>query len=339
MSKILILSLAVAFLSCQSTPSRKMERSVANTTVLRTFISEVADQSRAMAARELQERVERSLKEFLRQEPSDGKFGNWVRMGITREQALKINSLYDDLPYMNKVQKWVMENITILAREVRPSVARSAYNKILGRSGVLLDPYVSLSDDVQGMAMARRNQTMPEALRRNTPSPSGPKSVSAELRSRNNRLIAAVENLDEIDAASKGYFLNNLKVSDDIMKNNPLVASNIHHSMEGSLLIAKKTGRKAVGKGCQGFNEKASAEVLEIKARIDMRRAELIEKRAYDKAGGVFENASELPSAKRLSQGEVDELTEQAFQDVLGYTRKEASAAVKRLKSPPCQVY
>lgn len=331
--------LTLSFTACQSSPSRRMERSVANTTVLRSFLGEVAQQSRNQASRELQQQVEENLKRFLRQDPSDGSHGNWVRMGITREQAMKIDSIYDDLPYMNKVQKWIMENVTVLAKEVKPSVARSAYNKILGRSGSLFDPYHGLADNVQSMAMARRNQTMPEGLKRKTPDQAKPKSVSDELRSRNTRLIAAAEKLEAVDDTTRSYLIKNLKVADDLAKNNPMVVSNIHHSMEGSLIIAKKTGRRSVGKGCKGFSEKASGEVLELKARVDMRRAELIEKKAYDKAGGAFDSADEIPADRRLTQQEVDELTEQAFQDVLGYSRREAQAALKRLKSPPCQVY
>lgn len=339
MSKALILFFTFALLSCQSTPSRKVERSIANTTLLRTFLREVSDQSKRHAASELQQQVERRLKEYIRQSPDSGDFGNWTRMGITKDQAMKIESLYDDLPYMNKVQKWVMENITILAKEVKPSVARSAYNKILGKSGSLFDPYHGLTDDVQDLAMARRNQTMPGHLRRKAPAQSKPKTVVEELQSRNNRLIAATEKLEGVDDTAKQYLLNNLKMGDDLVKTNPMVASNIHHSVEGSLLITKKTGRRAVGKGCKAFNEKASGEVLELKARVDMRRAELIEKKAYDKAGGVFDSIDDVPANKRLTQSEVDDLTEEAFEDVLGYSRVEARAAIKRLKSPPCQVY
>lgn len=338
MSKVLVFSVMLTLAACQSTPPRKVERSIANTTVLRTFLKEVAEQSRDVGARDLQQQIEKNLKEYIRQN-SEGEHGNWVRMGITKDQAFKIESLYDDLPYMNKVQKWVMENVTTLAKGVKPSIASNAYTKIVGRSGSVINPYQGLSDDVKDLAMARRGQTMPSHLRRKAPEAQKSQSISDELRSRNNRLIAAVENLDGVDSTAKQYILNNLKISDDLVKNNPLVASNIHHSVEGSVLITKKTGLRSMGKGCESFNEKASGEILEIKARVDMRRAELIEQKAYDKAGKVFNSVDEIPADRRLSQAEIDEATEEAFEDVLGYSRKEAQAAIKRLKSPPCQVY
>lgn len=339
MKKLICFFIALAFVGCQSTPSRRYaERSIANTGILKVFVREVAESSEKYAARELEEQIEKRLKDYLREVPADGEFGNWARMGITKEQAMKIEGLYDDLPYMNKVQKWVMENVTVLMHDVRPSMARAAYKKILGPSGRLFDPYHGLTDDVQGMAMARRNQTMPEHLRRNRPA-ARPKSVVDEIQARNYRLVAATESLEGVDDTAKNYLLKNLKMGEKIAKDNPLLASNIHHSVEGSLLITKKTGQRAIGKGCQEFNEKASAEVLELKARVDMRRAELVEKRAYDKNGGAFNKVDDVPAEKRLTKEELDEITEEAFEDVLGYSRVEARAAMKRLKSPPCQVY
>jgi hypothetical protein len=36
--------------------------------------------------------------------------------GSPKNRLSRINGLYDDLPYMNKVHKWIMENVTVLAR-------------------------------------------------------------------------------------------------------------------------------------------------------------------------------------------------------------------------------
>lgn len=342
MRQILTLIILISVAACQSRPSYKSaQRSVANTTVMRVFITEVAEQSQRYAARELQNQVESRLVQFLREGADESnQVGNWVRMGITKEQAMQVNGLYDDLPYMNKVQKWVMENFTTLMSDIRPSMARNAYSKVLGESGSLYDPYMGMSDDLQNALSGRRNQTMPPMLRRNTPEVTAALSISEEIQRKNTRLMAATETIKEADANAVQNIRANLNdISDDLLKNNPLVASNINHSVEGSIIITKKTGRSSMGPGCVSFNENASAEIIEMKARVDIRRAELVEERAYEKAGKVFDTVDEVPVAQRLSQKELDEITEQAFADVLGYTRTEARAAIRRLKSPPCRIY
>lgn len=343
MTRVYFLCLIFALVSCQSSRSRFSPslsgRSIANTPVLKMFIQELAQDSGRVASKELQQKVEENLIDYLRAEVGKDEAGNWVRMGITKEQAMKINSLYDDFPYMNKVQKWVMENITTLVKDVKPSSARNAYNKILGKNGSLFDPYQGMADDVQAMTTSRRNQNMPAHLREKPAAQSEPKTVEQELKSRNNRLIAAAEELEVADATGRQYLIDNLKFIDEAAKTNPMVASNVIHSMESSLLIMKKTGQRAVGKGCTDFNQKIAGEISEIKARVDMKMAELTEARAYSKAGEVFDSVDQVPMERRLTEGELDEIREEAFQDVLGYTNKEARAAIKRLKSPPCQVY
>ena len=47
----------------------------------------------------------------------------------------------------------------------------------------------------------------------------------------------------------------------------------------------------------------------------------------------------EVPGAKRLTEKEIIEEQENAFSEVLGYTRLEARAAIKRLKNKPFRVY
>tara|TARA_Y100000780_G_scaffold231707_1_gene258302 strand:+ start:75075 stop:76031 length:957 start_codon:yes stop_codon:yes gene_type:complete len=313
--------------------SRSTSRSLANTTLLRSFINEVANQSEKMAAKELQEQLDKKFKEFIR-EGAENKTGNWVRMGITRDQAMKIESLSDDLPYMNKVQKWVMENMTTLTKDVKPSVAAKAYAEITGKTGSLHNPYAGMSDEVADLTSGARNFTMPNKLKT-----SGEDSVTSELKKRNNRLIAAVDEVESADPKAIEYLKINLERSAKMIKSNPMVASNIHHSLEGALLITRKTGKRALGPGCESFNGKASERVLELKSRVDMRRAELIEQKAYDKAGFVFNKLDEVPPANRLTEKEIDEITEEAFSDILGYTRLEARAAIKRLKNKPCRVY
>ncbi|MCO4754785.1 MAG: hypothetical protein KC478_09890 [Bacteriovoracaceae bacterium] len=338
MKNFAVLFLTFSIASCQMTPSRNMSRSIANTSLLRSFLKEVADQSEKMAAKELQSQLDARFKEFIREEAPNGQSGNWARMGITKDQAMKIDSLYDDLPYMNKVQKWVMENMTVLMKEVKPSIAAKAYSSIAGNAGGLYNPYKGLSDDVGSAVSSRRSQTMPDNMRRRQAQPKEA-SVVQELHSRNTRLIAAIEEVNKADPKALEYLKVNLERSKEMISKNPLVASNIHHSLEGALLITKKTGKRSLGPGCEAFNGKASERILELKSRVDMRRAELVEQRAYDKAGFVFNKVDEVPAANRVTESEIDELTEQAFSDVLGYTRLEAKAAIKRLKSKPCKIY
>lgn len=328
---LLILTLSLA--SCQMTPSRNNSRSLANTTLLRTFISEVAGQSENLAAKQIQSQIDKRFKEFIR-ENSDNKNGNWVRMGITRDQAMKIESLSDDLPYMAKVHKWVMENMTTLVKEVKPSVAAKAYANITGKTGNIHNPYASMSDDAADLTASARNFTMPSHVKVEAKN-----SVASELKRKNGRLIAAVDEIQTADPNAIKNLKANLESTAKMIKENPLSAANIQQSLEGSLAITRKTGKVSVGPGCESFNAKASERVLELKSRVDQKWAELIEKRAYDKAGFEFKTVDEVPGAKRLTEKEIIEEQENAFSEVLGYTRLEARAAIKRLKNKPCRVY
>lgn len=340
MKKILLFSLILAFSSCQmNSHNRVSSRSVANTNIMKNFIGEVARGSQKYVAKELEHELEKRLKAFLSKEADGSEIGNWARMGITKDQAKNINGLYDDLPYMNKVQKWVMENITTLMREIKPSIARTAYNKILGNAGSF-NPYAVLNESVESTAIARRNSVKPSKFSREIPEVKIV-SVADEIANKNKQLVNYTQKLKTkgLDPKTQESILKSLDLSDDFIRRNPASASNIHHSVESSITIASKTGSRGVGVGCPKFNQKASGDVLDIKSRVDMRRAQIIEEKAYEKAGRKFASVDEIPEASRLTAREIDDATEEAFEDVLGYSRKEAKAAVNRLKTPPCQVY
>lgn len=339
----LFLTICLLMSACSSvnTSQHDTYRSLANTTALRLFVRSVAKRSGNVAARELEQQIQRNFKSFIMQTPDGSDVGNWARIGITREQASKINGLYDDLPYMNKVHKWIMENVTVLARGVKPSIARAVYNEISGGSHALLNPYRGMTDDAAAGVLNRRNQNRPGAVRNNTANSMEPPSIYDDILGRNRRIASATEslNINKIDDKAKQYILDNINVSDDFVRQNPLLASNMNHSAESALMIVKKTGRRSVGPGCKQFNEKASAEILELKARVDMRRAQIIEQKAYAKAGDTFNSVDDIDDALRLSQKEIDDATEEAFEEVLGYTKVEARAAIRRLKAKPCKVY
>tara|TARA_B100001971_G_scaffold152968_1_gene142172 strand:- start:567 stop:1541 length:975 start_codon:yes stop_codon:yes gene_type:complete len=316
-------------------------RSLANTTALRVFVNSLARRSGNVAARELEQQIQNNFRRFIMEVPDGSDVGNWARIGITKEQAKRINSLYDDLPYMNKVHKWIMENVTVLARGIKPSIARTVYNEISGGRHVLVNPYAGMTDDAAQSVLNRRNQNRPGSVRNNNAAKMDPPTIYDDILGRNRRIASATESLqlNKLDSNAKKYILDNISVSDDFVKNNPLLASNMNHSAESALMIVKKTGRRSVGPGCKQFNEKASAEILELKARVDMRRAQIIEQKAYAKAGDTFNSVDDIDDALRLSQKEIDDATEEAFEEVLGYTKVEARAAIKRLKAKPCKVY
>jgi len=341
MSFVLIIGVS-ACSSWNGHSSRKLERKLANTRVLQTFLKSIARKSGNVGAAQLEKQIQNNFKKFVMQTPDGSDVGNWARMGITKEQASKINSLYDDLPYMNKVHKWIMENVTVLARGIKPSIARTVYNEIAGTGRVMTNPYAGMNDDLAELTLSRRAQNRPGALRNNNADQLGrSSSIYDDISARQRRIASATESLNVkgLDKNAKKYILEHLNLSDDFVKNNPLLASNINHSAESALSIVKKTGKPAVGPGCKSFNEKASTEILELKARVDMRRAQIIEEKAYLKAGDNFNSVDDIDDALRLTKKEMDEATEEAFEEVLGYTKVEARSALKRLKSKPCKVY
>ncbi len=120
---------------------------------------------------------------------------------------------------------------------------------------------------------------------------------------------------------------------------NPAIHANGQEIVESAALITQKTGLKAMGEGCEQFSKTASMETLEIKANIDLYRAQLVEERAVQKAGRQFASVDEIPEASRLTAQELDDITVQSFRDVVGYTDDEARAALARLKKKPCKLY
>lgn len=94
-----------------------------------------------------------------------------------------------------------------------------------------------------------------------------------------------------------------------------------------------------MGPGCKKFNETAAESIIANKADIDQLRAQIIEQKAYDKAGKVFNSFEEVAPAKRLTQIEIDDATIEAFKKVNAMTDDEARLALNRLKQDPCKIY
>lgn len=308
--------LSTITLSCQSHKPeyRYSGRRIASTPILRTFLREVSQSAKLKSTRELEEQVLR----YIKSQSKDSNYGNWVQMGISDSQAKKITSLYDDLPHMHKVRKWVTENITKIVK-VEQRFAREAYELINKGNLVYKNPYAA--KEVTSRIGSNRTSISPF------------KSIDDKKA----RVLDNIQNVGNPNASReyRGLLLDFQKRS----ASEPAIFSNGLEMVESAADITRKTGVKAYGPGCRSFNEKASFEVIEIKANVDAYRANLIAKAAEDKAGKSFKKFTDIPEANRLTSAEIDEATVKSFEDVLGYSNVEAKAAVRRLKRKPCQVY
>ena len=311
-----LLTLTLVSVSCSSyNKSYKYHgRRIASNPLLRVFLGEVAQKSKLYTARELEEQV----LNYIKRKQKDSTYGNWVQMGISDSQATKINSLYDDLPHMPKVRKWITENITKIVK-VEQKFAKEAYELINKGNLVYKNPYAA-------QKVGSRVSDSREAI-----------SPFRSIDDKKSRVLANIQEVGD-PAVSREY----RKLLLDFQKRSskePAIFSNGLEMVESGADITRKTGVKAFGKGCASFNQKASFEIIEVKANVDAYRAKLIAEKAELKAGKSFKTFKDIPEGQRLTKAEVDEATVKSFEDVLGYTNVEARAAVKRLKRKPCQVY
>lgn len=154
---ILIIILCV---SCQhqngtigSTPPN---RSLANNSVMRIFLQEVANRTKTMTVKNLEDEALKFIKYY----NSKTNVGNWEQIGITKQQAQKIKSLYDDMPYMNKVRKWVRSNITKVSM-IQSNAAEQAFEIIMRGKPSYINPYKYHSQGTSGMVSSRRKSISP----------------------------------------------------------------------------------------------------------------------------------------------------------------------------------
>lgn len=325
MKKFITLSIMVlVFASCQSQRSwfsSSGSREIANTRVLKMFIDDIARQSQKTAQRYTAKEIEQKVLEYLKRKEKDMAHGNWSKVGISKLQADDMKSLYDDVPHMGKVHKWVAENITKIIK-VSDDVAAASYNVIVKRSKTSINPYKFGQQHSNQLMLNRRANSSP-------------------FKSVNQKGQRVFHQVSEIkDQTIKKVYMENYLSFQKRAGNNPGVTSNAHEIIESATQVTKYTGKAGMGKGCKAFNEKASFDVLEMKANIDIHRASIIQERAIAKNGGrSFASIDDVPAKNRLTTQEIDEATEEAFESVLGYTKVEARAAVKRLKGKPCKVY
>lgn len=321
---ITLIFLLTVLASCQSKRSwfnLSGSRKIANTRVLKMFIDDIARQSQKTGQRYTTQEIEKKVLEYLKRKEKDMAHGNWTKVGISKLQVDDMKSLYDDVPHMNKVHKWVAENITKIIK-VSDDLAAISYNTIVRRNTANINPYSFGKQQSNQLMLNRRTNTSP-------------------FRSVNEKGARVFKQVSEVkDNAIKKVYMENYLGFQKRASNSPALTSNAHEILESATQVTKYTGKAGMGSGCKSFNEKASFEVLEMKANIDIYRANLIQERAITKNGGrAFASVDDIPSANRLTAKEIDEATEEAFENVLGYTKVEARAAVKRLKGKPCKVY
>lgn len=326
---ILILTLMLGS-SCQHNSSMfdetKASRSLANNSVMRVFLQELANRSKTMTVQVLEDEAVKFIKTYNYKQ----NIGNWEQIGITKEQAQKIRTLYDDLPYMNKVRKWLRSNITKVSR-VQTLAAEQAFDVIMQGQKSYINPYKFHAEGAAGMISERRNSLSPfqsvseHQLR-------VAKSIEGLTTNSSNSLRSKIKELQKIYKEAMAVMIRRGKLT-------PSILANGNEIIESACKITQKTGRPGMGAGCKKFNETAAESILANKADIDQLRSQLIEEMAYNKAGKYFDTFEEIASDKRLTQLEIDSATVEAMKKVNGMTDDEARLALQRLKQDPCKIY
>jgi hypothetical protein len=314
-TRSILLVILIGLVSCQSFHSSKESgrRFIANIGPLRfeKFIDDIVLQSKNTTSRVTKAQAEKKALAYIK--------ANHKKMGLTKSQADEITSLYDDIPAMNGIHKHLTRHITDIL-PINSNIAQKAYKSVIQKPGSI-NPYSTQGMNLRDSTLAARSSNSP-----NSPANFDDALVRSEIRS-----------ID--DSAVRRLHQDNYKLYKKRLENDPIAAANINEILDSAAAVYKRTGRAGMGKGCKKFTENASPEVLYQKRQVDDVRAALMEERAFEKAGGPFSKIDDVPSSKRLTPDEVDEITEEALAKVLNYTREEAKTAVSRLKRAPCQVY
>jgi hypothetical protein len=341
MKKITSMVITLLFVAaCQHGPSSKSDsyssytgsssgRMIATNSAMRIFIQELASRSKTLSMRTIETQALKYIKKY---DPSK-KAGNWQQMGLSKQQAQKINSLYDDLPYMNKVRKWLRSNITKVVR-VERQIAEQAFDVMMKGRKSYLNPYKFHASQTSTRVTSRRSSLSPFS------------SISEHQSRVTHNITKLPTNTTKVGSSTAKQIKNlqtrykeNLLTMVKRGKTNPSLLANGNEIVDSAAKITKKTGHSGMGPGCKKFNESAADNIIANKADIDNLRAQIIEERAYAKAGKSFGSFDEIPAAKRLTQGEVDDATVEAFKRVNAMTDDEARAALNRLKQKPCRLY
>ncbi len=313
-----VILLVLFLVSCQSHYSSHMPqtRGVASGEVFSKFVRSLSQQAKMSS-----DDIERSILTYIKQKGTNNTHHNYQLMGITEEQAGQIKSLNDNLPFMPKVRKWAMENMDKINPRISKGTISDVYQSIVVEKKGIINPY-AISSDASRTARQSRRQTL---------------SPIQSISEKDQRILDAIRKIN--NRSVEDVYRKNLASMQSRGAQNPAIHANGQEIVESAALITQKTGLKAMGEGCEQFSKTASMETLEIKANIDLYRAQLVEERAVQKAGRQFASVDEIPEASRLTAQELDDITVQSFRDVVGYTDDEARAALARLKKKPCKLY
>jgi len=297
-------------LSCAS-QKNQFSRNIASTEVWRGFVSKFA-QSAKMSEAEVQSQIIK----FFTTKSTNSTHSNYASIGLSEHQANRLKSLETteaSAPYMPKVHRWVMENIDkIFPGKVSQNRLAKIYQEVIPSKTYLSNPYLVKSS-------SRRAQHS---------KPGQFKSIDDKQRQLLEEIqLLAKKNIQGSYSANEITILyrNNLSILMKKGERSPAIAANGQIIVESATYITGRYGLNAMGNGCKSFFQNASPKLIEIKANIDLARADILDQMARSKG--------------KVTKSDLDEATELAFQRTLGYTDDEAKQAVKRLKSKPCQIY
>lgn len=327
MKRILVFTLITLILaSCQSHQSiwgGNGSRHIANTVVLRNFLDDIARQMSKKGQQMTTQQLEKKIMEYMRRKSDDMAHGNWTKMGITKLQADDMKSLYDDVPYMNKVHNWVAENITRIVK-VSDDIAYSSYKLIMKESGSVINPYAYSKNASQNMMSSRRNLVTPPAFT---------KTPYQSINDKSSRVFTQIA--DVKDQAVKKIYMKNYMDLAKRGKVDPRLMANTNEILESAAQITKVTRRPAMGSGCNAFTANASDDVIDGFTNYMVQRNKIIQREMKEltKSGQKVENLTKKQIDDVFAKADVE-----AFELTHGYTRIEAQAAVRRLKNKPCKV-
>jgi hypothetical protein len=309
------LSTLTGLVSCQSfnSPQDSVRRYIANIGPIRfeKFIDDIVLQSRNSGTRVTKAQAEKKALAYIK--------ANHKKLGLSKVDADNIKSVYDDIPAMNNIHKHLTRHITDIL-PINSNIAQKAYKSIIQSPGSI-NPYSTQGRNLRNSTLAARNNNSPNA----------PINFDDAI------LRSEIRTIDDVSV--RRIHQKNYKLSQKRMVDDPIAAASINQSLDSSVVVYKRTGHPAVGKGCGPFVENASAATLKAKAEADELMAIMVEERAFNKAGGPFSSIDEVPLSKRLTLDEIDEIREEVFAKTFNYTKQEAKTAVSRLKRAPCQVY
>ncbi len=305
MTKFLILiSMLTLMVGCQTSPQKKGKRVLASGQLFSKFIRQLSTQTNKS-----EEALEQEIIAYIKGRSANSNHPNYVALGITEDQAGQIKNLSDGHAFMPKVRKWAMENINKVSSSIDKKIAAEVYEAIVVAQRKSINPYEVISPT----SNRRRNRQ---------------KVVSpiSSISEKQERLLASIQQLE--NSKVEKVLRKNLAAMQERGMTTPAALANGQEIVESAATITRRTGLPAMGEGCEAFTKSASLEVLEIKANVDIYRARLVEQMVDNNGAGV-----------KFTSAQLDDATKKSFQDVLGYTDDEATAALRRLKGKPCNLY